>query len=72
MAQGMGRIWQAEARTQETKRLIPDIKRITQRKFTAEDEIRMVSEGFQRDAPIRDFCRRQGSCQLPLRLDNHL
>ena len=37
MTQGVSeRFWQAEARTEETKRLIRDIKRITRRKFTAE------------------------------------
>jgi hypothetical protein len=35
MTQEIARIWQAEARTQETKHLIRDIKRITHRKFTA-------------------------------------
>jgi len=52
--------WQAEARTQETKQLIRDIKRITRRKFTAEEKIRIVLEGFRRDTPIRDLCRREG------------
>jgi len=54
------RFWQAEARTEETKRLIQDIKRITRRKFTAEEKIRIVLEGFRRDTPIRDLCRREG------------
>jgi transposase len=54
------KFWQAEARTEETKRLIQDIKRITRRKFTAEDKIRIVLEGFRRDTPIRDLCRREG------------
>ena len=54
------RYWQAEARTQETKQLIRDIKRITRRKFTAEEKIRIVLEGFRRDTPIRDLCRREG------------
>ena len=60
MTQGIDRIWQAEARTQETKQLIRDIKRITRRKFTAEEKIRIVLEGFRRDTPIRDLCRREG------------
>jgi transposase len=60
MAQGIGNIWQAEARTQETKQLIRDIKRITRRKFIAEEKIRIVLEGFRRDTPIRDLCRREG------------
>jgi transposase len=61
MTQGItDRIWQAEARTEETKQLIRDIKRITRRKFTAEEKIRIVLEGFRRDTPIRDLCRREG------------
>jgi transposase len=60
MTQVIDGIWQAEARTQETKQLIRDIKRITRRKFTAEEKIRIVLEGFRRDAPIRDLCRREG------------
>jgi transposase len=61
MTQGINnRVWQTEARTQETKQLIRDIKRITRRKFTAEEKIRIVLEGFRRDTPIRDLCRREG------------
>ena len=60
MTQGIDNIWQAEARTQETKQLIRDIKRITRRKFTAEEKVRIVLEGFRRDTPIRDLCRREG------------
>jgi len=52
--------WQAEARSQETKQFIKDIKRLTRRKFTAEEKIRIVLEGFRRDTPIRDLCRREG------------
>jgi transposase len=58
--QTIGQSWQAEARTQETKQLIRDIKRITHRKFTAEEKVRIVLEGFRRDTPIRDLCRREG------------
>jgi len=52
--------WQAEARTEETKRFMRKIKRITRRKFPAEEKIRIVLEGFRRDTPIRDLCRREG------------
>jgi len=60
MTQGIDNIWQAEARTQQTKQLMRDIKRITRRKLTAEEKIRMVLEGFRRDTTIRDLCRREG------------
>jgi transposase len=60
MTHEIDKIWQADARTQETRQLIRDIKRITRRKFTAEEKIRIVLEGFRRDTPIRDLCRREG------------
>ena len=52
--------WQDEARTEETKQLIWDVRRNTRRRFTAEEKIRIVLEGFRRDIPIRDLCRREG------------
>ena len=54
------RSWEAEARSQGTRNLIRDIKRITRRRFTSEEKIRIVLEGFRRDTPIRDLCRREG------------
>jgi transposase len=61
MTQGVSdRRWQADVSTSETKQFIRDIKRITRRKFTAEEKIRIVLEGFRRDTPIRDLCRREG------------
>ena len=61
MTQGVSdRPRQADVRTSETKQFIRDIKRITRRKFTAEEKIRIVLEGFRRDTPIRDLCRREG------------
>ncbi len=54
------RAWQANVRTQETRNLIRDIRRVTRRKFTPEEKIRIVLEGFRRDTPIRDLCRREG------------
>ena len=45
MTQGTSeRFWQAEARSEQTKQLIRDIKRITRHKFTAEEKIRIVLE----------------------------
>jgi len=54
------RFWQAEVRTEETKQFIRDIKRITRRRFTVEEKVRIVLEGFRRDTPVRDLCRREG------------
>jgi transposase len=33
---------------------------ITRRKYTPEEKIRIVLEGFRHDVPIRDLCRREG------------
>jgi transposase len=55
-----GNPWQAEARSDETRQFIKDIKRLTRRKFTPEEKIRIVLEGFRRDTPIRDLCHREG------------
>ena len=60
MTQVRDEFWQAEARSEETKQFIKDIKRLTRRKFSAEEKIRIVLEGFRRDTPIRDLCRREG------------
>ena len=60
MTQRLDNIWRSEARTEETKQLIRDIKRVTRRKFTAKEKIRIVLEGFRRDTPVRDLCRREG------------
>ena len=54
------KFWQAEARTEETKQFIRDIRRNTRRKFTAEEKIRIILEGLRRETPIRDLCRREG------------
>jgi transposase len=52
--------WQAEARSEDTKQFIRDVKRLTRRRFTAEEKVCIVLEGFRRDTPIRDLCRREG------------
>src|SRR5512139_491826 len=51
---------QAEARSEETKKFIKDNKSVNSRKFTPEEKITIVLEGFRRDTPIRDLCRREG------------
>ncbi len=58
--QSTGHFWQAEARSEETRQFIKNIKCLTRREFTAEEKIRIVLEGFGRDTPIRGLCRREG------------
>lgn len=52
--------WQDEARSEETKQFIQNIKRSTRRKFTPEEKITIVLEGIRRDTPISDLCHREG------------
>jgi hypothetical protein len=42
MTQEIDKVWQAKARTQETRQLIRDINHTTRRKFTAEEKIRIA------------------------------
>ncbi len=51
---------EAESRTEETRSFIKRVRRITRRKFTPVEKIRIVLEGFRHEVPIRDLCRREG------------
>ncbi len=53
-------ILEAESHTEETRSFIKQVRRVTRRKFTPEEKIRIVLEGFLREVPIRDLCRREG------------
>ena len=53
-------IAEAESRTEETRSFIKQVRRITRRKYTPEEKIRIVLEGFRHEVPIRDLCRREG------------
>ena len=46
--------------TDETGDLIRTVRRITRRKFTPEEKIRIVLEGFRRELTVTDLCRREG------------
>ena len=50
----------AEARTEKTRGFIREVRRATRRKYTPEEKIRIVLEGFRREATVRDLCRREG------------
>ena len=49
-----------ESRTEETRSFIRQVRRITRRKFSPEEKIRIVLEGLRHEVPIRDLCRREG------------
>jgi len=50
----------AEAHTQETRIFIRQVRAAARRKYTPEENIRIVLEGFQREVTVRDLCRREG------------
>ena len=50
----------AESHTEETRSFIRQVRRVTRRKFTPEEKIRIVLEGCRHEVPIRDICRREG------------
>jgi len=51
---------EAESRTKETRSFIRKVRRVTRRKYSPEEKIRIVLEGFRHEVPIRDLCRREG------------
>ncbi len=51
---------QAEERTRETQSFIRSVRRSTRRKYTPEEKIRIVLEGFRREETVSDLCRREG------------
>ena len=50
----------AEERTEETKRFVRQVRAATRRKYTAEEKIRIVLEGFRREVTVNELCRREG------------
>ena len=51
---------QAEKRTDETRGFMRSVRRATRRKYTPDEKIRIVLEGFRREATVSDLCRREG------------
>jgi transposase len=50
----------AEARTQETRGFMQQVRIAARRKYTPEEKIRIVLEGFRREISVKDLCRREG------------
>ena len=40
-------------------KLIREVRRNTRKRFSAEDKIRIVLEGFRKEIPVTDLCRRE-------------
>jgi transposase len=51
---------EAEARTEETQEFIRRVRRSTRRRYSPEEKIRIVLEGFRREVTVNDLCRREG------------
>ncbi len=49
----------AEARTQETKGFMQQVRIAARRKYTPEEKVRIVLEGFRREVLVKDLCRRE-------------
>ena len=46
-----------------SEKFVRDIKRITRRKFSSEEKIRIVIDGLRGETSIAELCRREGIAQ---------
>ena len=50
----------ADNATRETRSFIRQVRTAARRKYTPEEKIRIVLEGFRREVTVSDLCRREG------------
>ena len=50
----------AEARNQQTKGFMQQVRVVARRKYTPEEKVRIVLEGFRREVAVNELCRREG------------
>ena len=50
----------AQQRSEETRSFVRTVKAATRRRYTPEEKIRVVLEGFRREVTVNDLCRREG------------
>ena len=50
----------AEARTEQTMGFIQQVRVAARRKYTPEENVRIVLEGFRREVAVNELCRREG------------
>ncbi len=50
----------AEERRQDTKRFVRQVRSATRRKYTPEEKIHIVLQGFRREVTVNELCRREG------------
>ena len=55
-----GKATAADERTEAARSFVRTVKAATRRKYTPEEKIRIVLEGFRREATVSDLCRREG------------
>ncbi len=51
---------QAEASSDETRQFVRRGRRVTRRRFTPEESVRIVLEGFRGEVKVSELCRREG------------
>jgi transposase len=49
----------AEARSQQTKGFMQQVRVAARRKYTPEEKVRIVLEGFRREVAVNELCRRE-------------
>lgn len=50
----------AEERTRQTKGFMQQVRAASRRKYTPEEKVRIVLEGFRREVAVNELCRREG------------
>jgi transposase len=55
-----GKAGVADQRSDETRSFVRQVRAATRRKYTPEEKIRIVLEGFRREVTVNDLCRREG------------
>jgi transposase len=50
----------AESRTDQTRGFIQQVRVASRRKYTPEEKVRIVLEGFRREVAVNELCRREG------------
>ncbi len=50
----------ADQRSDQTRSFVRRVRAATRRKYTPEEKIRIVLEGFRREVTVNDLCRREG------------
>ena len=50
----------AEDRTRQTRGFMQQVRVAARRKYTPEEKVRIVLEGFRREVAVNELCRREG------------